>query len=318
MVRFILMCGFAWVLLGATVNAQSISEYRYWWDDDLSTLTTTSVSTGQALDLATELSTTALGIGHHNLTIQVMDENGDWSIPYTTVFVQNGDMIGYEYWFDDDIASSTVQTTSESNLQEINTTIDVSSLSAGIHKISIRTLTNNGESSVPFTQFFKISGGDLVSWEYWFDDDVNSVIQESVSPPQSTLDLVDNLDASGLDDGPHTVTWRCEDATANWSVPITYSFDVVLGVEDIPGLKSIMVFPSPATNQLSLKVETNKHLQLNIDILNQQGQVINSYQNAISSMNNLLTMDVSKLAAGVYFLRLSSAEKATTHKFVKQ
>jgi hypothetical protein len=209
-------------------------------------------------------------------------------------------------------------TTAESNLQEINTALDVSSLSPGIHKLSIRTLTNNGVSSVPFTQFFKISGGELVNWEYWFDDDVNTMIQESMSPPQTMLELVDNLDASGLDNGPHTVTWRCEDASANWSVPITYSFDVVLGVEDIHGLESVLIYPSPAQNQLTIKVETNTDLQLDVEILNQLGQVMRSYHDGLTSASSQIALDVSSLAPGVYFVRLGDSKNYMTHKFVKQ
>ncbi len=306
------------MLFVSTANAQSITEYRYWWDDDVSNTMTTTVSAAQVLNIDTDYSTATLENGHHTVTVQVKDDNGDWSVPYTSVFVQNGNMAQYEYWFDDDIASSTVQTTSESNLQEINTAIDVSSLSAGIHKISIRSLTNNGESTVPYTHFFKISGGDLVNWEYWFDDNVANSIQEPVSPPGSMLDLVENLDASGLAPGPHTVTWRCEDANALWSVPITYSFDVVLGVEDITGLESVLIYPSPAVNQLMVKVEMSTHLQMDVEILNQLGQAMSSFQNGLSSSNTQLVIDVSKLSAGVYFVRLSNAEKFVTHKFVKQ
>jgi len=299
-------------------SAQSITEYRYWWDDDLSTLVTADVSTGETLSLDTEITTSALSLGHHSLTVQVKDGNDAWSIPYTHVFYQSGDLVQYEYWFDDDISSSTVQSTAQTSLQNINTSLDVSALSAGIHKITYRSLTNNGEGSVPITRYFKISSGDLISWEYWFDDDVNTVIQENVDPPQNMLDLMDNLNTSGLSEGAHTVTWRCEDSSLNWSVPVTYGFDVILAVEDLPGLASVLIYPSPTVNQLSIKAEMNTSLNLQVEILNQAGQVINVDPNGLSSANSLLSLDVSKLAAGIYFVKLSNSEGFTTHKFVKQ
>ena len=318
MYRLIIVCSFAWSLFALPAHAQSITDYRYWWDDDISTNVTTSVSSGQTFSLDTDFSTAALENGHHTLTIQVKDDNGVWSVPHTSAFVQNGNLVQYEYWFDDDIASRTVQSTPESNLQEVNASIDVSSLSAGLHKISIRSLTNNGESTVPYTRFFKVSGGDLVGWEYWFDDDVSTTTQAPIAPPQSMLELIDVLDASGLSSGPHTVTWRCEDTHSNWSVPITYAFDALVGLEDIAGLESVLIFPIPAQDQLSIRIETNTQLQLDVEILNQHGQTIRAYQNGLSPMNGQLSIDVSHLAAGVYFVKLSNSEKFITHKFVKQ
>jgi hypothetical protein len=177
---------------------------------------------------------------------------------------------------------------------------------------------NNGDSSIPVSRYFKISGGDLINWEYWFDDDVNTTIQETTDPPQKMLDLMENLDASSLSAGPHTVTWRAEDTSSNWSVPITFGFDVVLGVEDIPGLESVLIYPSPTRDQLSIRAEMDSPLNLRVEILNQAGQVINIDQNGLTSNNSILSMDVSSLAAGVFFVRLSNPEGFTTHKFVKQ
>lgn len=318
MYRFIILFGFVWALLAPQANAQSIPEYRYWWDDDISTMVATNVGAGQTLNLDTDFSTAALERGHHTLTMQIKDDNGIWSVPYTSVFVQNGNLVQYEYWFDDDISSSTVQSTPESNWQEVDASIDVSSLSAGIHKISIRSLSNNGESTVPYTSYFKVSGGDLVGWEYWFDDNVGSAIQESIAPPQNMLELIDVLDAASLSVGPHTITWRCEDTNANWSVPITYGFDMMVGIEDIAGLESVLIFPNPTQDQLNIRVETNSQLRLDVEILNQHGQAVRVYQNGLSSMNGQLSMDLTNLAAGVYFVKLSNAEKFVTHKFVKQ
>ena len=301
-----------------TVSAQSITEYRYWWDDDVSSMVTADVSTGETLNLDTEIATASLTRGHHRFTIQVKDDDDNWSIPYTQIIYQNGDLVQYEYWFDDDFATSILEPTTQANLQDINASIDVSSLSPGVHKITILSLSNNSESSVPYTTYFKISGGDLVTWEYWFDDDVNTTIQESIDPPQNIMELMDNLNASALTEGAHTVTWRCEDSSSNWSVPITSGFDVILGLEDLPGLESVLIYPSPTRHQLSVKVEMNSNVKLQVEILNQAGQVINVDQNGLTSANSLLSMDVSALAAGVYFLRLSNSEGFTTHKFLKQ
>lgn len=317
MIRFIIISCFAWAFFASPGCAQNISEYRYWWDDDVSSMVTSTVTAGQVLNLQTDLSTAALGNGHHHLTFQAKDDSGAWSVPYTAVIFQNGNLANYQYWFDDDISSSTVLSTPETDLQEINTSIDVSGLSPGIHKITMRSLANNGESSVPYTRYFKNSGGDLVGWEYWFDDDVSTTIQESVSPPQSMLDLMDNLNSGSLSEGSHTVTWRCRDANANWSVPITYAFELSLGLNEISGLNSVLIYPSPARDQLSIKIATHAQLQLDVDVLNQQGKTISSYKNALSSNKSQLTIDVSNLAAGIYFVRLRDAEKNAMYKFVK-
>jgi hypothetical protein len=315
--KFAISC-FVALLVHSLAISQSITEYRYWWDDDISTVVTETVSAGQTLSLNFEIATTAdLSLGHHTITFQVKDENDEWSVPVSRLFYQNGDLVEYEYWFDDDITASNTETVAQTD-DLLVTSLDVSSLDAGIHKVTFRTLTNNGASSVPVSRYFKISGGNLISWEYWFDDDLGTRIQQSIDPPQNMLDLMDDLDASSLIPGAHTVTWRAEDTNSNWSVPITYGFDVVLGVEDIPGLESVLIYPSPTRDQLSIKAELNSSVNLKVEILNQAGQVVNVDLNGLSSNHTLLTMDVSSLAAGIYFVRLSSSEGFTSHKFVKQ
>lgn len=250
--------------------------------------------------------------------MQFKDDEDVWSVPYTQIIYQNGDLVQYEYWFDDDITASTLMSTPQTGLQTINTAIDVSALSPGLHKITFRSLSNTGESSVPYTAYFKNSGGDMVSWQYWFNDNVSTMIEEPVSPPQNMLDLIENLDVTGLSPGMHTVTWRCEDTASNWSVPITYAFDVLVGVDDIAGLESVLIYPNPVKSQLSIHLKTNTFVQLDVEILNQNGQTLNTFQNGLTSENGHLSIDVSNLAAGVYFVKLTDNENLVTHRFVKQ
>lgn len=313
MKKFALSCLVA-LLVHSLAISQSITEYRYWWNDDVSTAVTETVSNGQTLNLDTDISTSLLSVGHHNITFQVKDENDEWSIPMTRTFYQSGDMIQYEYWFDDDLGNVFVETVPQSSTQ-IVTSLDASALSNGIHEVTFRALSNNGEASATISRTFKVAGGDIINWEYWFNDDLGTRVQQSVTPPTSTLELVENLDASALSEGTHTVTWRCEDESAIWSVPITYEFDILLSVDDIPGLNSVMMFPNPTKGDLNIKIDTDAYLDLNVEILNQQGQVLRAQRNALTTV---LSMDVSDLAAGIYFVRLSDNDRFVTYKFVKQ
>ncbi|MCB0795761.1 MAG: hypothetical protein KDB88_13590, partial [Flavobacteriales bacterium] len=85
-------------------SAQNIVEYRYWWDDDMSTLTNVPIAGAGTVTVNTVLPTSLLGRGHHFVTVQFRDDNDHWGVPYTQLFQEQLQLAAWEYWFDDDIA----------------------------------------------------------------------------------------------------------------------------------------------------------------------------------------------------------------------
>lgn len=152
---------FALVLIAPLVSrSQTINSYRYWFDDIATGATTVAVPVVQDLTLNANIDASMLGKGYHLATLQFKDNYEHWGAPVTRTFVITAaDLIAREYWFDDDV--STLQTVSVSATQVLNVTtlIDASSLGDGPHTITLRSTDAIGNWSVPLTQAFDVTVG---------------------------------------------------------------------------------------------------------------------------------------------------------------
>jgi hypothetical protein len=72
----------------------------------------------------------------------------------------------------------------------------------------------------------------------------------------------------------------------------------------------IEVFPNPTSGFLFMKHLPNNILS--ITIINTLGEIVNKYENNIELTNN--TLDVSKLRAGIYYVKFST----TNSQFMKK
>lgn len=64
----------------------------------------------------------------------------------------------------------------------------------------------------------------------------------------------------------------------------------------------VIVFPNPASTVLQLRLNNN-YASMNVQIMNAAGQTIQQYAN-MSTAGQIVTIPVSNLAAGSYFLYL--------------
>ena len=139
----------------------------------------------------------------------------------------------YVYWIDNDISAS-------QSLGASGVTIDVGSLSKGIHTFTMRVKDNTGLWSSPVTKYFLIprlkeTGVGIVRYMYWLDDDVdNGVVVET----NGNNDIV-NVEVGGLSEGKHTINWRVGDSTGKWSQQVnSHLFNYVLPPTGIGALSS--------------------------------------------------------------------------------
>lgn len=93
----------------------------------------------------------------------------------------------------------------------------------------------------------------------------------------------------------------------------TCSTQVFMGVDDYTFNTSMILFPNPATNSISINSADFKTI-LSVEIFNMLGQKLQStfYQNSTS-----VTADISSLNSGTYFVTVSSERGKTTQKFIK-
>lgn len=185
-----------------------------------SSIPSTITSTGPALFLqfVTDASITSSG----------------WSIYYTTDGIDpiTTSMSSYEYWFDNNYADDNTGTISGPS-PYFNESIDVSTLSNGLHSLHIRFKDANNLWSSVITQFFvkvpQINTPNLISnYEYWFDSEtyasVNSV---SLLSPVTPCNWNDVIDVTDLSEANHTVHFRFQDINGVWSSVVTDTFSRV-------------------------------------------------------------------------------------------
>ena len=90
--------------------------------------------------------------------------------------------------------------------------------------------------------------------------------------------------------------------------------DVLMGVISNTIEDAIVLYPNPAKNSININVASGVNMQ-SISIYNPLGQLVKTLTaNALSSS---LTIDVSALNTGTYFMEIASNNGKTTNKFIK-
>jgi len=107
-----------------------------------------------------------------------------------------------------------------------------------------------------------------------------------------------------------------EDGTGGWlstkRAPIKIDVNATVGVNDILEDNAISVFPNPTRDMLNIQFEKTPKGSLIASLYNVQGQEVlrQGFENAA----NVLQINTSQLASGMYFLTLRTAEGIATKK----
>jgi len=89
------------------------------------------------------------------------------------------------------------------------------------------------------------------------------------------------------------------------------------GVEEIGVLSSVTLFPNPTAQRVSLEFTLHHATNINVELLDMNGKMLTNYpiDNA-STGTNVLNMDVSTLANGIYSVVIRSNDSLITKKLV--
>lgn len=144
------------------------------------------------------------------------------------VFSQNN-IVKYKYWFDSDFGNSIETNLTPSGTAFINTSINASNLSDGIHILNIQFTDDLGWNSGVVNQFFyknpfSISlQNEIIGYEYWIDNLYSGATFTSVSPSQQVL-ITDLIDYQSIGEGIHTFNIRVKDGAGHSSSTVTNFF----------------------------------------------------------------------------------------------
>ncbi|MDI1315890.1 T9SS type A sorting domain-containing protein [Flavobacterium sp.] len=184
--------------------------------------------------------------------------------------------------------------------QLYNSAIELSAYD-GAELIEIADLNNDGKNEIIVAH-----GG----WEN------ASVYQKNSSNVFSSYSLFPipisdhyNLQGMAVGDINHDGKKDIVVADVNRGLIILYS-TTTLDINENSSKASVVVYPNPTTNYLS--IENKNNLELSYEITDTNGKIL---QNDILNRNSHI--DVSQLQAGFYFITIRNEFEKTTYKFIK-
>ncbi|MEL6988329.1 MAG: T9SS type A sorting domain-containing protein, partial [Bacteroidota bacterium] len=98
--------------------------------------------------------------------------------------------------------------------------------------------------------------------------------------------------------------------TPDFNISITE--DVTTSNEEVTLEEDIILYPNPAYDELNIRFEKLETSNIQIDIMNVQGQHM---QSASFGGQRLLNVDVSNYSNGIYFMRIQKGNAVITKKF---
>lgn len=305
------------LLAPALAGAQQIDAYRYWYDDDASSAVTTTVAATQQLHLNTNLPTGSLGAGYHRVSLQVRDTSGTWSVPRTTTFVRTSGLVdSYRYWLNDDPATVATASITPGATFSLVDDLAASPLDRFFNLVTIQFRESDGHYSVPVTKPFVRGSGAVNGYEYWTDDAIADRVSGTIGP-SGMVNLVADL-VVPQEVGDHLFTIRFSSVNTSWSVPLSSTYSYFTGIDELPGITDLLLFPNPATAQLGLRLNSDAGRTLQLEVVDLAGQRVldlGSWAVAGSTWRN---WDISGLANGTYLLRVTGEKGTWNARFTKQ
>ena len=195
----------------------SVTEREAWFDFNFAARQAISASPA-SLDIS------SLPAGLHWFTMRVKDDQGVWSPAMTRAFIIPHEIDNsaatqiqrVEVWFDNNYAARQAIGASVA-------TVDISSLPAGLHSLTMRAQDDLGLWSSQKTNYFIIphEGVEedvaLVSYCYWFDDDVANLVIGTLPVSGKTVAGVIEVDMATVPSGQHTIHWMIGANNGAWS-----------------------------------------------------------------------------------------------------
>ena len=89
----------------------------------------------------------------------------------------------------------------------------------------------------------------------------------------------------------------------------------LIATNDLPGLRSVQLFPNPVRDQLSIDLVLESSRQLSIALLDVSGKVWSERRLRVAE-EQLIDFDASALPAGIYFVRITDASGVWTGRVV--
>lgn len=199
--------------------AASPDSYEWWFDHDVSSLQTASLS-GSTFDL--QIDTSDLPKGIHYFNIRLSEGDSIYGPVFRKMFHSFGrdnGAISYEYWFDNDYNSNV---SGSMDVGSNHLELDISSLPQGAHYFNCRVGYGDGSwGSVYRKLVLNLAGSvNAVAYEYWIDDNYSAKTAGGLSSGENSY----LVDLTGVCRGLHRFNYRIMTGEGVWGAPFTSYF----------------------------------------------------------------------------------------------
>lgn len=304
------------ILTSWQAMAQDITQYRYWYNNDLANIVTQNVTPTSELALNTTLPTGALESGFNLITMQFSDGQ-DWSAPLTHVFKRSSESVtGYRYWFNNDLSTLVTASVTPNAALNLNGVLSTIPTDAHYNRVTVQFMDALENYSAPITHVYVQGIGPVSGYEYWIDDDIAGRIPGTMTPADE-VDLIADL-PTNTTTGIHLFTIRFQGDPDGWSVPLTAEYSFATDIAELPGLTNVTVFPNPTVESIGLRLTTSSSRSLNVSVLDANGALVKHFPVWEVIGTSHRNWNIADLSAGSYFLQVSEGGKSWNKPFVKR
>ena len=178
--------------------------------------------------------------------------------------------------------------------------------------LSCATPTNLSTTNVSYNSvdINWVAGEDETAWNLQYKE--NTASNWSNSIPVATP----NYHLTGLTAETNyqvRVQANCIDTLSDWTAPVSFTTTQEVGIDNINLANSISLMPNPADNFIELKANSNVNVKEAL-VYNAFGQLIQTIQ----LTDNHARINLSNMAAGMYFVRVNGEGTTATKKFIKR
>ncbi len=218
-------------------SSRLITAYKYWFDGNDTPGNLYSVTPTQRYVFFDSLDLNALSEGLHTFSVRFGDDAGGWSstisqffYKYTAPATSGTSLItGYKYWYDSDYLNSPAISITPTTSLWWYDSLNLSSLTDGLHTFSVRFKDNTGKWSSCISQFFYISRNEtnisnqVTAYRYWYDDMDTTLNLVDLVPFINPYVMDTHIPLDGVDSGRHVVHFQFKDEKGLWSMVTTDS-----------------------------------------------------------------------------------------------
>jgi hypothetical protein len=90
----------------------------------------------------------------------------------------------------------------------------------------------------------------------------------------------------------------------------------IVGVEELETISNVVVFPNPATDHLTVRLNSTKGGAMNVNLIDAVGKMVQANQVTVSTGTQNIELNLNGIAPGIYELQMVKDGKASSTRIV--